>query len=94
MNVHDLNIEVCAERLLQYKTSERAGRRIAKKCAGADLAALFPGDCGTAASPDALTACATGRALCGVCRAAADAHGVELDCDLVDDASANGSCGP
>lgn|GEM_PF-1064053 len=67
-------------------------KRVGARCAGGDLAALFPGPCADAADAAALAACAEGRARCRACRALARFGELPLDCDALDDALANASC--
>lgn len=58
-------------------------------CAGSNLAALFPGSC---ASKPAFGDCLETTARCHSCRRGAVGDDTGADCDLFDDAIANGSC--
>ena len=62
----------------------------AKRCAGVDLAAAFPG-CAPADLP-ALNACAERATRCRFCQVLAAADGLALDCDLFDNDTADLSC--
>jgi hypothetical protein len=70
----------------------KLGKALARRCdaPGGDLAALFPG-CG-AAAPEDLVACVAERLRCRACRAVDGADDLGADCDLFDDATADGSC--
>ena len=74
------------------KASAKLRTRLAKRCGGAALAGLFPGGCATATTTDELAACAAQRALCAMCGAEEISRSLELDCDQIDDGSANASC--
>jgi hypothetical protein len=75
---------------------ERAAGKLAAKadaaCAGADPGPLFPGACGQAADAATLAACAGARARCRACQALAAFDVLPLDCDTLDDGSADASC--
>lgn len=79
------------------KTEAKVATTVQKKCIDAKnvsaLDVLFPGDC-AAAGPGGLASCLTRVARCRFCRAVnvADAILPAVDCDLFDDATANGSC--
>ena len=66
---------------------------LGKSCTSLDLAALFPGDCSTAANTTALKDCLDRLVECAVCRALNQADGLNRDCDLFDDGLTNDSCG-
>jgi hypothetical protein len=74
-------------------TTGNVADTIARQCAapGLDLAALFPG-CGAGSE---LAECLERAVSCRVCAAVARADALEtvVDCDLVDDGTANASCG-
>jgi hypothetical protein len=67
--------------------------RTRKRCEGAALTALFPGSCAPVTEVDAFAQCAAERTLCRQCLAEELARSIDLDCDQLDDASANASCG-
>lgn len=67
--------------------------RTRKRCEGAALTALFPGSCAPVTEVDAFAQCAAERTLCHQCLAEELARSIDLDCDQLDDASANASCG-
>lgn len=65
---------------------------IAKKCVDVSLAVAFP-QCATG-DATALHACLVAPARCAICQATIEAAGLgaEIDCDLYDNAGADGSC--
>jgi cysteine-rich repeat protein len=63
---------------------------VTKRCGGVALGTAFPG-CAPADAA-ALSSCAAGAARCRFCRALNAYDGLAMDCDALDDASANGSC--
>ena len=63
--------------------------RLAKSCAGLDLADTLPGACSAAGDTGA---CLGERVHCQACRMLADSADLAPDCDLFDDGSANASC--
>ena len=65
---------------------------LAKSCSAASAAALFPGACAGAADAPALAACVAARARCAFCAGFNGSDGTAIDCDVFDDALANGSC--
>lgn len=67
----------------------RLAGAIQDRCAGANLAVVFPGDCG--AAPD-LTTCISERVRCRTCRAFNGIDHLTRDCDLFDDGNADSSC--
>jgi uncharacterized protein (DUF1800 family) len=73
--------------------STRLGAWTTRACADAEipLATLFPGEC-AATEPPALADCAARLARRGLHRALATIHALPLDCDLLDDGTANLSC--
>ncbi len=66
--------------------------KLEKSCTGLDLATLFPGDCSGAADTTALKDCLDRLVECAVCTALNQADGLNQDCDLFDDGTANDSC--
>lgn len=72
------------------KLSAALGSAAAKRCAGVDLAAAFPG-CAAADVP-ALASCATRAARCRFCRELAAYDALALDCDAFDDGEDDASC--
>ena len=58
----------------------KAAGKIAKKCSGLDLGALFPGSCSEATSTGELARCAEEHARCRFCRALNAADGLAIDC--------------
>ena len=56
------------------------------------VATLFPGTCAHAPGDPEFGACVGARLDCRLCRLLADTNALDVDCDLVDDGSANGSC--
>ena len=66
--------------------------KLDKACTGLDLTALFPGDCSGAADTTALKDCLDRLVECAVCTALNQADGLNRDCDLFDDGTANDSC--
>lgn len=63
-----------------------------KKCGDVDRAALFPGACAAAATPEELATCLEAATRCRFCQALADFGGSDPACDEFDDTAANGSC--
>ncbi|GEM_PF-2823748 len=63
--------------------------RVAKSCAGLDLAATLPGSCSAAGDTGA---CLAERVHCQACRMLSDAADLAGDCDLFDDGNDNASC--
>jgi hypothetical protein len=63
---------------------------VTKRCGGVALGAAFPG-CAPADAP-ALASCAAAAARCRFCRALNGYDGLAMDCDQLDDGTANGSC--
>jgi hypothetical protein len=61
-----------------------------KACGTVDLSAAFPG-CDTA-DPDELASCLDEAIACRVCLGLSEADGLDKDCDLFDDGTANASC--
>ncbi|MDX2168691.1 MAG: hypothetical protein SF182_16585, partial [Deltaproteobacteria bacterium] len=69
---------------------------IGAACTGTEegLSVLFPGLDGSChASAGALATCINTAAKCRACLALNDADGQDIDCDILDDNTANGSCG-
>ncbi len=64
---------------------------VEKRCASANIASLFPGDCGGEAVGDFFP-CVANRLSCGLCVAVVTAGGATVDCDQVDDGVDNDSC--
>jgi cysteine-rich repeat protein len=63
---------------------------VTKRCGAVALATAFPG-CAPADAA-ALASCASAAARCRFCRAFDAYDGLAMDCDVLDDANANGSC--
>jgi cysteine-rich repeat protein len=72
----------------RFKFAQDAG----KKCAGLDTDVLFPGACVGESGEPAFSTCAGRVTSCQACTALARMDGLDLDCDLFDDAAANASC--
>jgi hypothetical protein len=74
----------------------KAAAKLAKergvRCAGVDLAAAWPGTCAGRADA-AFDACLADRAACRGCLTLDGVYALGADCDAVDDAAANLSCG-
>ena len=80
---HQHRHELCHKRLLN---------KLNKKCAGADIGTLFPGDCGEALTLTDLADCLDRLVECQVCLGLNSADGLHRDCDDFDDGLGNGSC--
>ena len=67
-----------------------------KKCTdeGQNTDVLFPGDCVGQTGDPAFGACVDRLVECRVCKMLNDVDGLQVDCDLFDDALANASCPP
>jgi hypothetical protein len=78
------------------KAAAKARKRLTavarRKCRGVDLAAAFPGACGTETSTIAVGRCMGERALCRACRAANAMNALDADCDALDDGAGDDSC--
>jgi hypothetical protein len=80
---------------IQRKITKAGGTLVDEtneRCAGSAPGTLFPGFCGSVQSPAELADCAGHRALCRQCQAEEAARAIELDCDSLDDGTANLSC--
>jgi cysteine-rich repeat protein len=76
------------------KLGKKAGRiesEAARRCGGVTLDSAFPG-CAPSADATALASCASRAARCRFCRALNAFDGLAMDCDSLDDATANASC--
>jgi len=62
---------------------------VSSRCAGVNLAAAFPGACAVSGN---LATCAAERGACQFCLMLNAMDSLAEDCDLYDDALANGSC--
>jgi hypothetical protein len=78
----------------------RIGKKIAKlladtggQCDGVDTCAAFPGTC-SCLTDEALGRCIEARTECRVCLMLTGIDDLDVDCDLFDDESVNGSCPP
>jgi hypothetical protein len=65
------------------------GKAVVKHCEGVDLAAAFPGICSGSAD---VAGCLLLRPTCRACRLSATMAALDVDCDLIDDATDNDSC--
>ena len=74
------------------REAARAAARIARRCDGADLAALFPGDAVVTNGVQSVADSVDARARCRVCLYLNAADGLSLDCDVVDNGGADESC--
>jgi hypothetical protein len=76
------------------KLAKQAGkleRRIEKRCGAVAAADPFPGQC-VGLAGGALADCLAGASRCRACLGLEATHGIDADCDLVDDGSADQSC--
>ena len=74
------------------KVRKRLTATARRKCRRVDLAAAFPGACGSATSTTAFGRCMDERAVCRACRAANAMTALDADCDAMDDGIDNDSC--
>jgi hypothetical protein len=74
------------------KATSKLRKGAARRCANGSVALLFPGSCFESVGTDALAACAAERTLCRQCLAEEALRAFDLDCDQLDDATANASC--
>ncbi len=75
---------------LEGKKLDKIRKDIVKHCGPVDLARAFPGCATDSAEP--LHTCLSTSAACNACNALKLANGLDVDCDLFDDGSVNGSC--
>jgi pimeloyl-ACP methyl ester carboxylesterase len=73
------------------KRASKLAKQIGKRCGGVAASEPFPGQC-VGRSGDALAACVAGAARCRACLGLEATHGLDADCDLVDDGAADQSC--
>lgn len=84
--VSGADIELCFESLTAdskgtvAQAADGLAATLAKKCAAADLGAVFPGACAGAAGAAAFVACMDARAACRVCQLFNAADGTRADC--------------
>jgi hypothetical protein len=73
-------------------TITKLGADIGKNCSAVTIATAFPGSCSASTAMN-LNTCLDQRAECRFCEALNSIDGLGINCDLFDDATANGSCG-
>ena len=73
------------------RARKRTVAQARKRCRRVDAATAFGGVC-AGSSASAVGRCLGTRAVCRACRIANAMHGLDADCDTIDDGAANGSC--
>lgn len=81
------------DKSLASKASDKLGTLLGKKCQGVDLATAFPGECSSqTATVTDFRDCLLERVNCRVCQAMKSVDDLDVDCDALDNGSADLSC--